>query len=135
MAGMNEIETGPGGDERKGSVTVRFAGRRARLHLAGEVDSSMNPELAPVAVELAQRGLPVDVDTRAVTFMDSTVIALVAHLANQLPARVSFIDPPEHVRFLLQITQVEDLVEIIEAVDDEPGRVDDEPLEPSGALS
>ena len=97
-----------------GSIEFSFLPDRARLELRGEVDARLNAELASVTTALVERGMTVDVETRDLTFIDSAAIALMAHLANRLPARVRFVAPTEQVRFLLDLTQVAELVDIID---------------------
>jgi len=101
--------------EGPGSVEVRAEADRSRIVLRGEVDASMNAQVAGAFMEVAQRGLPADVDTRGTTFVDSTLIAAIAHLARKLPAGVTVVDPTDQVRFLLQISEVEQLVTILDA--------------------
>src|SRR5690606_15588853 len=59
-----------------GTVSIRYSPTSAHLVLAGEVDARLNAQLASATLQLTEYGLPVDVDTRDVTFMDSAVIAL-----------------------------------------------------------
>lgn len=102
------------GSDGVGSVSVLVSPARVRMTMCGQVDASMNAELVD-AVRVAERhDVPVEVDTRAVTFMDSTVIALIAHLANRHAHPVQFLDPPDLVRFLLEVTHIEEIVEILE---------------------
>lgn len=101
--------------EGPGSVEVRAEADRSRIVLRGEVDASMNAQVAGAFMEVAQRGLPADIDTRGTTFVDSTLIAAIAHLARKLPAGVTVVDPTDQVRFLLQISEVEQLVTILDA--------------------
>lgn len=86
---------------------------RARLVLRGEVDARLSPRFREVISRLLANPAPVDVETVEVTFVDSAAIAMIAHLARQLPASVRFLAPTPQVRFLLELTQVEDLVEVV----------------------
>lgn len=108
----------PRADERfgddAGGVQISFLPDRSRLTLTGEVDARLNAELARATTLLAERGLTVDIETCELSFIDSSVIALVAHLANRLHARVRFLAPTPQVRFLLDLTQVGELVDIVE---------------------
>lgn len=98
-----------------GSVSVLQTPTRTRLVLAGDVDISLNGTLND-AVELAVRlGRPVDVDTADVTFMDSAVVAMLARLAYRLPDRLRVLQPPDLVRFLLDVTQLGEIVDIVDA--------------------
>src|SRR5699024_1932683 len=54
--------------------------------------------------EIDVRGGPVDVDASTVTFMDSAVLALLAHLAYRHQMRL--FDPPQAVSFLLETTRL-----------------------------
>lgn len=105
-------------------MSVLQTSARTRLVLAGDVDISLNGPLND-AVELAvQLGGPVEVDTADVTFMDSAVVAMLARLAYRLPDRLQMLRPPELVRFLLDVTQ---LGEIVDIVDEDPS-LPDEPV-------
>ena len=105
--------TGP--TQGSGSVEVFLEADRSRLVLRGEVDASMNSQVAGAFMEGARRGLPADVDTRGTTFVDSTLIAAVAHLSRKLPAGVTVVDPPDQVRFLLEISEVDQMVTVTDA--------------------
>lgn len=104
--------------EQGGSVSVLSSPFRVLLVFSGQMDGSLNAELADAVTKAQQQGLPVDVDTRAVTFMDSSVIAMVAYLVYRLPHRVRFIQPPQLVRFLLEVTNIGELVDVL---DHDPG--------------
>lgn len=99
-----------------GSIRVSYHEAHVRVVLTGEVDARLNAQLAKLTTQLVEHGRTVEIVTRDVTFIDSAVIALVAHLANRLPARVRFLAPTDSVRFLLDLTQVGEIVDIIEPV-------------------
>lgn len=101
-----------------GSAAVLTADGRTRLVLAGEVDAGMDEELATCTTEITRLGAPLDVDVRNVTFMDSSVLAVIARLTQRLNAPVRVIGPSESVRFLLDLTHLSDVVEIH---DEDPG--------------
>lgn len=97
---------------------------RVRLVLAGELDLLRKAELLDAVREAALSDLPVEVDARRVTFMDSSVIATLSRLIRATDHRPTFISPPQMVRFLLEVTQIGELVDIVDA--------DDDLLEPAG---
>ncbi|MCP6341434.1 STAS domain-containing protein, partial [Klebsiella pneumoniae] len=67
-----------------GWVSVLGSEARTRLVLSGELDESVFPDLA-AAVDLAvTRGVPVDIDARSTTFMDSSTVVTLARLAARL---------------------------------------------------
>lgn len=101
-----------------GSIAVLTSTQRSRLVLAGEIDIVVEHDLDEAVRELLSIGLPVDIDARNVTFMDSAALSGIARLANQLRHRPRVIKPPESVLFLLTLTRVVDDVDI---VDDDPG--------------
>ena len=107
-----------------GSIEVLLEADRSRVVLRGEVDASMNRQVAGAFMEVARRGLPADIDTGGTTFVDSTLIAAVAHLSRKLPAGVTVVDPTDQVRFLLEISEVDQMVTVtdteIVAADDVP---------------
>ncbi|MBZ2194813.1 STAS domain-containing protein [Occultella gossypii] len=85
-----------------------------RLVFRGEVDIAMNNRLTCVVEQVLERGGQLEVHTREVTYMDSAVMAALALLATRLPGRVRMIDPPALVRFLLEATQLNELVDIVD---------------------
>lgn len=101
-----------------GSVEVIGSAARVRLVLAGEVDASMNAQMVEAVNDVADRGVPIDVDTRDVTFIDSSVIALLVYLASRVAQPIRFIQPSEPVRFLMDITQLDEQVDVL---DHDPG--------------
>ena len=99
---------------RTRDVEVSLDADRTRIRLVGDVDVSLSRTFAD-AVSAAERAdLPAAVDAGEVTFMDSSGIALLARLATRTPGRLQVIDPPEVVRFLLDVTRVGDMVELVE---------------------
>lgn len=111
-----------------GSVSTMLSGRRTRIILHGEIDVALSGELTDALHEAEQAGVPVDVDARHVTFMDSSGVSLLARLASHTPGRLRIIRPPEVVRFLLEVTRIGDAVDVVEI---DPGFGDDGP-EPAG---
>ncbi|HLS64977.1 MAG TPA: STAS domain-containing protein [Ruania sp.] len=84
-----------------------------RLEVSGSVDVSLSGDLAELVREIDVRGGPVDVDASTVTFMDSAVLALLAHLAYRHQMRL--FDPPQAVRFLLETTRLVEVVEVVQS--------------------
>lgn len=95
-----------------GSVAVVVSTASARIVLSGEVDVSTNDQLVAAVHRVEDLNVPIEVDTQRLTFMDSSVIAVIAHLARNCPGQVTFHSPPETVRYLLELTQVCDLVRV-----------------------
>ncbi|WP_277050415.1 STAS domain-containing protein [Ruania albidiflava] len=83
----------------------------SRLEVSGSVDVSLSGDLAELVREIDVRGGPVDVDASTVTFMDSAVLALLAHLAYRHQVRL--FNPPEAVCFLLETTRLVELLEVV----------------------
>ncbi|MFD4990940.1 STAS domain-containing protein [Cellulosimicrobium cellulans] len=88
------------------------------IHLSGEIDAARLDEArgALAALEAAEPGLPVLLDARDVTFMDSTGVALVdqvrrACLATGAP--VLLVDPPATVTDVLALAGVGDTVPVV----------------------
>ncbi|RPF26804.1 STAS domain-containing protein [Georgenia muralis] len=102
--------------EGDGSASVLLLPGRTRLVLAGEVDTSLGEELTRSVAEVEDAGLPVEVDVRHVTFMDSSVVSALAGLAFRYPHRLVFIKPPDVVRFLLEVTNLGEMVDIVDDV-------------------
>lgn len=105
----------PGENDLGGSVHALLGSRRTRLVLSGEIDVSMSADLTEAIAVAEQAGLPVEVDARHVTFMDSSGVALLARLASRTPGRLALIQPPDVVRFLLEVTRIGELVDVLDA--------------------
>ncbi|SEE63681.1 STAS domain-containing protein [Ruania alba] len=103
-----------GGRAETGTVQTLLESAYTRLVLSGEVDVALSEELTEAVAEAEAAGLPVRVDVRHVQFMDSSGIALLARLASRTPGRLTLIRPPDVVRFLLEVTRIGDLVDIVE---------------------
>ncbi|PYF95944.1 anti-anti-sigma factor [Georgenia satyanarayanai] len=108
-----------------GTVTLHVSPDRVRLILRGELDMLMKTELLDAVHEVVLHDVPVEVDVRDVTFMDSSVLAALSRLIQVSKERPVFISPPPVVRFLLDVTRIGELVDIV--------GTDGEPLEPSTA--
>ncbi|GAA4419228.1 hypothetical protein GCM10023169_09690 [Georgenia halophila] len=101
-----------------GSVHVMVSQERTRLVLSGEVDVALSSELGEAVTEAERAGLPVEIDARHITFMDSSGVSVLARLARRTPGRLTLIQPPDVVRFLLDVTRIG---EVVDVVDDAPG--------------
>ena len=97
-----------------GSVHVILDPQVVHVVLAGEIDANIARDLTFAAAEATAAGLPVDVDCRSVTFMDSTGIGFLARLAARSQRRVRLLHPPGIVRFLLETVRITSMVEIVE---------------------
>jgi anti-anti-sigma factor len=86
---------------------------RVRLVLAGSIDQLCMAELEEAVSETVRTGLPVEIDTRHVTFMDSAGIGALTSLTLASSHAVTFIEPAEVVRFLLHVTHLDAMVEIV----------------------
>ncbi|MDO5700479.1 MAG: STAS domain-containing protein [Bowdeniella nasicola] len=95
-----------------GSAAVMTSAQRTRLILSGAIDLQLSAEFLEAVLECEERALPLDVDLRNVTFMDSSGIATLSRLVSAdspvLPVRL--IKPPDVVRFLLDVTGLADQV-------------------------
>ncbi len=115
------VTTAGGDDADAGSVHVIMGRTKTRIVLSGEIDALVSPDLVEAAAEAEDAGRPVEVDAHHVTFMDSTGVAFLARLASRSSTRLVLIRPPDVVRFLIEVTSINDLLDV---VDDDPG-VDD----------
>jgi anti-sigma B factor antagonist len=107
-----------------GSVTVRTSSTRSRLVLSGEIDMSLAEELSAAVDIVLARGLPVDVDVRHVTFLDSSGLSKIVRLATSAVTRTRLIEPPSFVVFLLEVTRMDEVLDVVEK---DPGFPDDDP--------
>ncbi|WP_240645732.1 STAS domain-containing protein [Georgenia sp. SYP-B2076] len=108
-AAMAGVETG--------SVHVMVSATRTRIVLSGEVDVALASDLAEAVHDAERAGLPVEIDARHVTFMDSSGVTMLARLAHRA-GRLTMIQPPDVVRFLLEVTRIG---EVIDVLDVDPG--------------
>ncbi|MFP5336705.1 MAG: STAS domain-containing protein [Actinomycetes bacterium] len=97
---------------------VIVGGRKTRVVLTGEIDAELGPDLTEAAADAEDAGRPVEVDAQHVTFMDSTGVAFLARLASRCTGRLVLIRPPELVQFLIDVTAIR---EVLDVVDTDPG--------------
>ncbi|WP_418605264.1 STAS domain-containing protein [Georgenia sp. SUBG003] len=114
-----------------GSVTVRTSPTRSRLVLSGEVDMSLAEELSAAVDNVLAVGLPVDVDVRDVTFLDSSGLSKIVRLATSSTTRTRLIEPPDFVLFLLEVTRMD---EVLDVVENDPGFPDGDPASDAAGL-
>ncbi|TNM69125.1 STAS domain-containing protein [Streptomyces sp. NP160] len=114
VAGHEQVQDGG----EPGSVHVILGSRKTRVVLTGEVDAELGQDLLEASADAEASGLPVEVDVRNVTFMDSTGVAFLARLASRSPAKLVLIRPPDLVRFLIQVTSISQVLRVVE---DDPG--------------
>jgi anti-sigma B factor antagonist len=113
-----------------GSVHVMVSRERTRLVLSGEVDATLASDLTEAVTEAERVGLPVEIDARHVTFMDSSGVSMLARLAHRTPGRLTLIQPPDVVRFLLEVTRIGEVVDVLDA---DPGFPSESAPEPDPA--
>ncbi len=92
--------------------------------LRGEVDLDLGDDLLVAAAAALEPQEPVRVDARDVTFMDSTGVAFLARVASRAPAPVVLVDPPDLVRFLVRLTTVASMLEIVRSCPDDEETAD-----------
>jgi anti-sigma B factor antagonist len=97
-----------------GAVHVILGADRTRIVLSGEVDADLGPDLQEATTEAEEVGLPIEVDTHHVTFMDSSGVAFLARLAIRSQHPVQLLRVPPTVRFLLEVTRIGELLEVVE---------------------
>ena len=107
-----------GATAEPGSVHVILGSERTRIVLSGEVDADLGADLQEATAEAERAGLPIEVDAHHVTFMDSSGVAFLARLSTRSPSRVRLIRVPPTVRFLLEVTRIGELLDV---VDGDPG--------------
>jgi anti-anti-sigma factor len=103
-----------------GAVQVIVGADATRIVLSGEVDADLGPELQEATEEAEQVGLPIEVDAHHVTFMDSSGVAFLARLSIRSQHRVRLLRVPPTVRFLLEVTRIGELLDVVDD-DDAPG--------------
>lgn len=101
-----------------GSVHVILSPDRTTIVLSGEVDAELGADLAQATTDAEQAGVPIEVDAHHVTFMDSSGVAFLARLAMRTPHRVRLRHVPPTVQFLLEVTRIGELLDVVD--DDAP---------------
>jgi anti-anti-sigma factor len=115
VASPDPVRTATGGATPPStSVSVRLEDGAGvvRVVLAGEIDAESEATLTQVGDHALARRLPIEVDSRAVSFMDSTGVSFLALLASRSARPVTLVDPPEIVRFLVDTTGIAPMVRI-----------------------
>ncbi|WP_426593287.1 STAS domain-containing protein [Cellulomonas sp. McL0617] len=110
--------SGPGIAGEPGAVHVIVGAESTRIVLSGEVDADLGAELQEATAEAEQIGLPIEVDAHHVTFMDSSGVAFLARLSIRSQHRVRMIRVPPHVKFLLEVTRIGELLDVVESDDE-----------------
>lgn len=108
-----ELASGRTSAEPPGWIDVATDVLRTRLVLGGEVDIRLSGKLTDAVSYAIALGRPVDVDSRAVTIVDSSLMGQIARLANAVEVRL--VAPPALVADLLLITQLGDMVSVVDA--------------------
>ena len=96
------------------SVHVIVGDERTRIVLSGEVDADLAAELAEATRDAEATGLPIDIDAQHVTFMDSAGVSFLARIATRTTERVRVLRAPDTVRFLLEVTRIGELLDIVD---------------------
>jgi len=120
-AGAARTQPSPSAAEQAaepGGVHVIVGARTTRIVLSGEVDADLGPELHEATAEAEDAGLPIEVDAHHVTFMDSSGVAFLARLSIRSQHRVRLLRVPPTVRFLLEVTRIGELLDVVEESDE-----------------
>ena len=108
---------GNGNAGEPGAVQVIVGAESTRIVLSGEVDADLAAELQEATAEAEHLGLPIEVDAHHVTFMDSSGVAFLARLPIRSQHRVRLLRVPPTVRFLLEVTRIGELLDVVDGDD------------------
>lgn len=112
---------GPSGEPSEpASVHVIVERGRTVVVLSGEVDADLAADLADATADAEAAGQPIDIDAQHVTFIDSSGIAFLARIATRVQQPVRVLHAPDSVRFLLEVTRIRELLEVVDDADDAP---------------
>jgi len=100
-----------------GTVHVLVGAVRTRIVLSGEIDANLADEFSDAMQDAEAAGLPVEVDAHHVTFMDSSGVAFLARLSIRSQHRVRLLRVPPTVRFLLEVTRIGELLDVVDGDD------------------
>ena len=115
--GLNADRSAPLRGE-PGTVHVFLGADRTRIVLSGEIDADLGTDLHQATADAERAGLPIEVDTHHVTFMDSSGVAFLARLSTRSQHRVRLLRVPPTVRFLLEVTRIGELLDVIDDDDE-----------------
>lgn len=112
---------GPGPEAAEpASVHVIVEQGRTVVVLSGEVDADLAADLADATTDAEAANQPIDIDAQHVTFIDSSGIAFLARIATRVQQPVRVLHAPDSVRFLLEVTRIRELLEVVDEPEDEP---------------
>lgn len=109
-------------DEHGSGMVLHEEPERSLVEVWGEVDLSVRQTAGPLCEAVVERALPVVIDARRVTFMDSAGMSILVRIARDAETTgypVVLENAPWMLKELLTITGVDRLLPIAE--DDEPG--------------
>lgn len=96
------------------SAALEVADGRARIVLVGEIDVDLQSELHDTIARAEATKLPIDVDAHQVTFIDSSGMSFLADIASRHTPPVRVLRAPPSVQFLLTVTRLDELVEVVD---------------------
>ncbi|WP_245566779.1 STAS domain-containing protein [Jonesia quinghaiensis] len=100
-------------------VSYTVDGDHAIIMLRGEIDIEIQPCFARAAELLHTHTNDIFVDAQQVEFIDSSGIAVLGQLAHDHPGRVTLFNAPPTMLFILEVTQLIDVIRL------ESGRLDE----------
>ena len=115
IPGDDDGDRRPESGSEPASVHVIVEADRTCIVLSGEVDADLAADLREATADAEATGLPIEVDAQHVTFMDSSGIAFLARIATRSTERVRVINAPDTVRFLLEVTRIGELLDVVPA--------------------
>lgn len=105
-------------DNEPGSVHLIVGATWTRIVLSGEIDANLTTDFNEAMADAEAAALPIEVDAHHVTFMDSSGVAFLARLTSRSPHRIRVLRAPATMRFLLEVTRIGELLDIL---DEDPG--------------
>ena len=110
------------GDQDRGSgMTLHEQDDRSLVEAWGEIDLAVRQTAGPMCQVVAERGLPVVIEARNITFIDSTGMSILVRLARDAESGgypVELRNAPWMLRELLTITGVDQLLPLTEGDDE-----------------
>ncbi|ACV10051.1 STAS domain-containing protein [Jonesia denitrificans] len=93
-------------------VSYHMHGRQAVIVLRGEIDIDIQSCFARVAEMLHPHTDDIVVDAEGVEFIDSSGIAVLGQIAHNHPGRVTLLNAPPTMLFILEVTQLIDVIRL-----------------------
>ena len=117
MAMPQDLGAQPVHTENYGDISIVIGSHETTVVLGGEIDLALGEQLEHVADSAVAQGVPIQVETSGLTFIDSTGLRLIAQLAAaevSVGRRVRITGATVRFRDLIKVGGLSPVVEYVE---------------------